>query len=121
MLLAVMEKRCGFKLGAKDVFLNIAGGIKIDDPAIDLAVVAAVLSSNADLPIPKNIAFSAEVGLSGEVRPVNRIDQRISEAEKLGFEKIIISKYNKGIEQKNFKIELVKCGKIDEVVRALFG
>lgn len=121
MLLAVMEKRCGFKLGAKDVFLNIAGGIKIDDPAIDLAVVAAVLSSNADLPIPKNIALSAEVGLSGEVRPVNRIDQRISEAEKLGFEKIIISKYNKGIEQENFKIQLVKCGKIDEVVRALFG
>lgn len=121
MLLAVMEKRCGFKLGAKDVFLNIAGGIKIDDPAIDLAVVAAVLSSNADLPIPKNIALSAEVGLSGEVRPVNRIDQRISEAEKLGFEKIVISKYNKGIEQQNFKIELVKCGKIDEVVRALFG
>ena len=121
MLLAVMEKRCGFKLGAKDVFLNIAGGIKIDDPAIDLAVVAAVLSSNTDLPIPKNIALSAEVGLSGEVRPVNRIDQRISEAEKLGFEKIVISKYNKGIEQQNFKIELVKCGKIDEVVRALFG
>ena len=121
MLLAVMEKRCGFKLGAKDVFLNIAGGIKIDDPAIDLAVVAAVLSSNSDLPIPKNIALSAEVGLSGEVRPVNRIDQRISEAEKLGFEKIIISKYNKGIEQQNFKIQLVKCGKIDEVVRALFG
>lgn len=121
MLLAVMEKRCGFKLGAKDVFLNIAGGIKIDDPAIDLTVVAAVLSSNADLPIPKNIALSAEVGLSGEVRPVNRIDQRISEAEKLGFEKIIISKYNKGIEQQNFKIQLVKCGKIDEVVRALFG
>jgi DNA repair protein RadA/Sms len=121
MLLAVMEKRCGFKLGAKDVFLNIAGGIKVDDPAIDLAVVAAVLSSNADLPIEKNIALSAEVGLSGEVRPVNRIDQRISEAEKLGFEKIIISKYNKGIDQKNFKIELVKCGKIDEVVRALFA
>lgn len=121
MLLAVMEKRCGFKLGAKDVFLNIAGGIKVDDPAIDLAVVAAVLSSNADLPIEKTIALSAEVGLSGEVRPVNRIDQRISEAEKLGFEKIIISKYNKGIEQKNFKIELVKCGKIDEVVRALFA
>lgn len=121
MLLAVMEKRCGFKLGAKDVFLNIAGGIKIDDPAIDLAVVAAVLSSNADLPIAKNIALSAEVGLSGEVRPVNRIDQRISEAEKLGFEKIIISKYNKGIDQKSFKIELVKCGKIEEVIRALFS
>lgn len=121
MLLAVMEKRCGFKLGAKDVFLNIAGGIKVDDPAIDLAVVVAVLSSNADLPIPKNIALSAEVGLSGEVRPVNRVDQRIYEAEKLGFDKIIISKYNKGIAQKNFKIELVQCGKITEVVQALFA
>lgn len=121
MLLAVMEKRCGFKLGAKDVFLNIAGGIKVDDPAIDLAVVAAVLSSNADLAIGRSIALSAEVGLSGEVRPVNRIEQRIYEAEKLGFEKIVLSKYNKGIEQKNFKIELVKCGKIDEVVRALFA
>lgn len=120
MLLAVMEKRCGFKLGAKDVFLNIAGGIKVDDPAIDLAVVAAVLSSNADIAIEKNIALSAEVGLSGEVRPVNRVDQRISEAEKLGFEKIIISKYNKGIEQKNYSIELIQCGKITEVVRALF-
>jgi DNA repair protein RadA/Sms len=121
MLLAVMEKRCGFKLGAKDVFLNIAGGIKVDDPAIDLAVVAAVLSSNADLPVDNRIALSAEVGLSGEVRPVNRIDQRIAEAEKLGFEKIIISKYNKGIDQRNFKIELIKCGKIDEVLRALFA
>lgn len=121
MLLAVMEKRCGFKLGAKDVFLNIAGGIKVDDPAIDLAVVAAVLSSNADIAIAKNIALSAEVGLSGEVRPVNRIDQRIYEAEKLGFDKIIISKYNKGIDQKNFNIELVQCGKITEVVRALFA
>ena len=121
MLLAVMEKRCGFKLGAKDVFLNIAGGIKVDDPAIDLAVVAAVLSSNADIAINTNIALSAEVGLSGEVRPVNRIDQRIYEAEKLGFEKIIISKYNKGVEQKNFKIELVQCGKITEVVKALFA
>ena len=120
MLLAVMEKRCGFKLGAKDVFLNIAGGIKVDDPAIDLAVVAAVLSSNADIAIAKNIALSAEVGLSGEVRPVNRIDQRIHEAEKLGFDKIIISKYNKGIDQKDFKIELVQCSKITEVVRALF-
>lgn len=121
MLLAVMEKRCGFKLGAKDVFLNIAGGIKVDDPAIDLAVVAAVLSSNADISISKNIALSAEVGLSGEVRPVNRADQRIYEAEKLGFDKIIISKYNKGIEQKDFKIELVQCGTITEVVKALFA
>lgn len=121
MLLAVMEKRCGFKLGAKDVFLNIAGGIKVDDPAIDLAVVASVLSSNADIPVSKNICLSAEVGLSGEIRPVNRIDQRISEAEKLGFEKIILSKYNKGIQQKDYKIELVFCAKMDEVVRALFA
>lgn len=121
MLLAVMEKRCGFKLGVKDVFLNIAGGIKVDDPALDLAVVASVLSSNADIAVNKNICLSAEVGLSGEVRPVNRIDQRIYEAEKLGFEKIIISRYNKGISQKDFKIELVQCGKLDEVVRALFS
>ncbi len=121
MLLAVMEKRCGFKLGAKDVFLNIAGGIKVDDPAIDLAVVAAVLSSNADIPIEKTIALSAEVGLSGEVRPVNRIDQRVQEAQKLGFEKIIVSKYNKGLDQKDYSIELVKCGKITEVVKALFA
>lgn len=121
MLLAVMEKRCGFRLGSKDVFLNIAGGIKVDDPGIDLAVVAAVLSSNADIAIGRNIAMSAEVGLSGEVRPVNRIDQRITEAEKLGYEKIIISKYSKGIDQKNFKIELIKCGRIDEVVKALFA
>jgi DNA repair protein RadA/Sms len=121
MLLAVMEKRCGFKLGAKDVFLNIAGGIKVDDPAIDLAVVAAVLSSNADIAIEKNIALSAEVGLSGEVRPVNRIDQRIYEAEKLGFQKIIISKYNKGIEQKAFNIELIQCSTLAEVVKALFA
>ncbi len=121
MLLAVMEKRCGFKLGAKDVFLNIAGGIKVDDPAIDLAVVAAVLSSNADIPISNNIALSAEVGLSGEIRPVNRLDQRIHEAEKLGFEKIILSKHAKGIEQENYKIEIVKCAKMDEVVKALFA
>jgi DNA repair protein RadA/Sms len=121
MLLAVMEKRCGFKLGAKDVFLNIAGGIRVDDPAIDLAVVASVLSSNADLPVPKNICLSAEVGLSGEIRPVNRIEQRISEAEKLGFEKIIISSFNKGISQKNHAIQLIMCARIDEVLKALFG
>jgi DNA repair protein RadA/Sms len=121
MLLAVMEKRCGFKLGAKDVFLNIAGGIKVDDPAIDLAVVAAVLSSNADLAIAEKIALSAEIGLSGEVRPVNRIDQRIAEAEKLGFEQIVISAYSKGIDQKNFKIQLVKCGTIQEVLKVLFA
>lgn len=121
MLLAVMEKRCGFKLGAKDVFLNIAGGIKVNDPAIDLAVVASILSSNADLAIEKNICLSAEVGLSGEIRPVNRVDQRISEAEKLGFDKIIISKDNKGIKQSDFKIEIVGCTRIEEVLRELFG
>ena len=121
MLLAVLEKRCGFKLGAKDVFLNIAGGIKVDDPAIDLAVVAAIMSSNADLPIQSKIAFSAEVGLSGEIRPVNRIELRISEAEKLGFESIVISKYNKGISQNNHQIKIVPCGTIMEVIKYLFA
>ncbi|MFN5982640.1 MAG: DNA repair protein RadA [Fluviicola sp.] len=121
MLLAVMEKRCGFKLGVKDVFLNIAGGIRVDDPAIDLAVVSAVLSSNADISIDRSICCSAEVGLSGEIRPVNRIDQRIREAEKLGFEKIIVSKYNKGLDQDNYSIELILCQRIDEVVKALFA
>lgn len=121
MLLAVMEKRCGFKLGAKDVFLNIAGGIRVDDPAIDLAVVAAVLSSNADISVSRTICCSAEIGLSGEIRPVNRIDQRIREAEKLGFEKMVISSQNKGIDPKNYGIELVICSRIDEVLRALFA
>ncbi len=122
MLLAVLEKRCGFKLGAKDVFLNITGGIKVEDPAIDLAVVCAVLSSNADIPIPQKVAFSAEVGLSGEIRPVNRIDQRISEAEKLGYEQIFISKYNqKGLDPKLFGIKIVMVGKIEEVFSLLFG
>jgi DNA repair protein RadA/Sms len=121
MLLAVLEKRCGFKLGAKDVFLNITGGIKISDPAVDLAVVCAVLSSNVDMPIKKNVAFSAEVGLSGEIRPVSQTDQRIYEAQKLGFERIIISKYNKGINQKDFDIELIQVGKIEEVFSVLFS
>jgi DNA repair protein RadA/Sms len=121
MLLAVLEKRCGFKLGAKDVFLNIAGGLRVDDPAIDLAVVCAVLSSNVDMPVNPKICLSAEVGLSGEIRPVNRAEQRISEAEKLGYEKIIISKYNKGIEQKNYNIEVLQVSKIEEVFKALFA
>ncbi len=121
MLLAVLEKRCGFKLGAKDVFLNIAGGIKVDDPAIDLAVVCAVMSSNADIPIDPKISLAAEVGLSGEIRPVNRIDQRINETQKLGFEKIIISKSNTGIKPEQYDIEVIKCGKIEEVVRTVFG
>lgn len=121
MLLAVMEKRCGFKLGMKDVFLNIAGGIRVDDPAIDLAVVAAVLSSNADISIDRSICCSAEVGLSGEIRPVNRIEQRIREAEKLGFQKIVISSYNKGISQQDYQIELIQCQRIDQVLKALFA
>jgi DNA repair protein RadA/Sms len=119
MLLAVLEKRCGFRLGAKDVFLNITGGIKIDDTAIDLAVVCSILSSDQDIPLDNQICFAGEIGLSGEIRAVNRIDQRISEAEKLGYKKIIISKYNK-FNSKDFNIEIVKSGKIEEVFRLLF-
>ncbi len=121
MLLAVMEKRCGFRLGTKDVFLNIAGGIRVDDPAIDMAVVAAVLSSNTDIAISRTVCCSAEIGLSGEIRPVNRIEQRIREAEKLGFEKIVISQHNKGINQKDFKIQLVQISRIDQLVKELFA
>lgn len=122
MLLAVLEKRCGFKLGIKDVFLNIAGGIRVDDPAIDLAVISAILSSSEDIPIHAKYAFAAEVGLSGEIRPVSKIEQRILEAQKLGFEKIVISKYNrKGLDQKNYSIELVFVAKIDAVFEILFG
>lgn len=122
MLLAVLEKRCGFKLGLKDVFLNVAGGIKVEDPAIDLAVICAVLSSSEDIPIPQKFCFAAEVGLSGEIRPVNRIESRISEAEKLGFEQIFISKYNlKGLNQKNFNIKITPVVKVEDVFRLLFG
>ncbi|MBT4775821.1 MAG: DNA repair protein RadA [Crocinitomicaceae bacterium] len=121
MLLAVLEKRCGFKLGAKDVFLNIAGGIKVDDPAIDLAVVCAVLSSNVDLPIAKNTCLAAEVGLSGEIRPVSRLDQRIFEAQKLGYQQIIVSANNKGLNEKEYGIEVVQVRKIEEVFKKLFA
>lgn len=121
MLLAVLEKRCGFRLGAKDVFLNIAGGLKVEDPGIDLAVVCAVLSSNADIPVPAGICFAAEVGLSGEIRPVNRVEQRIAEAEKLGFKEIYISKYHKGLKADNYSIRLQKVGKMEEVFAGLFG
>ena len=121
MLLAVLEKRCGFRLGAKDVFLNIAGGIKVEDPGIDLAVVCAVLSSNADIPVTSRIAFAAEVGLSGEIRPVSRIEQRISEAEKLGFEEIYLSKYYKGLKPGDYGIKINMVGKIEEVFGGLFG
>lgn len=121
MLLAVLEKRCGFKLGAKDVFLNIAGGIKVNDPAIDLAVVCAIMSSNANIPIDAGTCLAAEVSLSGEIRPVNRTDQRIAEAQKMGFDQIIISKYNKGIDQKNYTIKIIKVHKIEDAIRAIFG
>ena len=121
MLLAVLEKRCGFNLAAKDVFINIAGGIKVEDPGIDLALVCAILSSNEDLPILQNTCFAAEVGLTGEIRPVNRIEQRISEAEKLGFEKIFISTHNlKGLQLKNFKIKIIAVSKIEAVFANLF-
>jgi DNA repair protein RadA/Sms len=119
MLLAVLEKRAGFKLGAKDVFLNIAGGIRVEDPAIDLAVVCAVLSSNNEISIPQNICFAAEVGLSGEIRAISRVEQRILEAEKLGFKRIVLSNFNK-IAKKNFDIEIIKVTKIEEVIGVLF-
>lgn len=115
MLLAVLEKRAGFRLGAKDVFLNITGGITVDDPAIDLAVVAAILSSNEDEALPKDYCFAAEVGLSGEIRPVQRVEQRILEAEKLGFSTIFVSKFNK-ISLKNTTIKIQLISKIEDLV-----
>ncbi|NBL64697.1 DNA repair protein RadA [Flavobacterium sp. NST-5] len=120
MILAVLEKRAGFRLGAKDVFLNITGGISVDDPAIDLAVVASILSSNEDIPVGKDFCFAGEVGLSGEIRPVNRVDQRILEAEKLGFSTIFVSKYNK-ITVKNAGIKVRLVSKIEDVAAELFG
>lgn len=121
MLLAVLEKRSGFRLSIKDVFLNIAGGIKVVDPGIDLAVVCAILSSSEDVAINQKIAFAAEVGLSGEIRSVNHIEQRISEAEKLGFESIVVSKYNGKNIQNNKAIRVVAVSKIEEVFRFVFG
>lgn len=122
MLLAVLEKRCGFRLGVQDVFINIAGGLKIEDPGTDLAIVAAILSSYEDIPISSKTAFAAEVGLSGEIRAVSRIDQRISEAEKLGFDRIFISKFNqKGLELLKPKIKIEAVGKIEEAFELLFG
>ena len=120
MLLAVLEKRCGFRLGSKDVFLNITGGIKVDDPSIDLCVVAAILSSNEDEPISDKICFAGEVGLSGEIRPANRIEQRIIEAEKLGFDQIFISRYNK-VEKGKFAIKVMEFGTVEEVYQTLFN
>lgn len=120
MLLAVLEKRAGFRLGTKDVFLNVTGGISVDDPAIDLAVVASILSSNEDIAVGKDVCFAGEVGLSGEIRPVNRVEQRIQEAEKLGFATIFVSKYNK-LSTKYSGIKVVLVSKIEEVVEHLFG
>jgi DNA repair protein RadA/Sms len=119
MLLAVLEKRCGFRLGMKDVFLNIAGGIKIEDPALDLAVISAILSSNEDIAITRKACFCGEVGLSGEIRPVSRLDQRIQEAAKLGFEKIYVSSFNKI--QASAAIQVIKVGKVEELFSEIFA
>jgi DNA repair protein RadA/Sms len=121
MLLAVLEKRAGFKLMAKDVFLNIAGGLRVDDPAMDLSVIAAILSSNVDIAIDKQIVFAGEVGLTGEIRPVNRIEQRISEAQKLGFKEIYLSRYNKGIDFSRFDIKINQVERVEKMIRSLFG
>ena len=119
MLLAVLEKRAGFQLGQKDVFLNITGGIRVDDPAIDLAVICAILSSYENQPLPDNCCFSAEVGLSGEIRPVSRIEQRILEAEKLGYDVIFVSKYNK-LNTGNYDIRVETLGTVGDLYRILF-
>lgn len=122
MLLAVIEKRCGFRLGQKDVFLNITGGIRIDDPAADLGVICAILSSNDDIAIPEKTCFAAEVGLSGEIRPVNRIVQRISEADRMGFSQIMVSEYSmKGLDKEKFGIRVLPVRKIEEAFSMLFG
>src|ERR1043165_1617304 len=121
LLLAVLEKRGGFHFGVKDVFLNLAGGLKVEDPSIDLAVLLALLSSYEDVPVPHDVCFAGEVGLSGEIRAVNRIEQRIAEAEKLGFQKIIVSKYNqKAVGKRQFNIEVVTMSRVDEVYQYLF-
>lgn len=122
MLLAVLEKRAGFRLGSKDVFLNIAGGLKVEDPAIDLSVVAAVLSSSLDIAVPRGCCFAAEVGLSGEIRPVSRIEQRIQEAKKLGLNKLFVAKMNHSkLEREHPDITLIPLGKIEHLVKALFA
>lgn len=121
MLLAVLEKRCRFKLGAKDVFLNIAGGIRVEDPAINLAIVAAILSSATDIAIDAKTCFAGEMGLSGEVRPVTRIAQRIAEADKLGFTRMFVSKYNlKGIKSSDYNLKIIPISKVEEMFKSLF-
>ena len=119
MLLAVLEKRAGFQLGAKDVFLNITGGIKTDDPALDLAVIASILSSNMDVAISERFCFAGEVGLSGEIRPVSQIEKRISEAEKLGYDKIFVSNLNK-IPKRAYGIKIEEVSKIEDFADRLF-
>lgn len=122
MLLAVLEKRFGFRLSTQDVFLNIAGGLRVEDPAIDLAVIIAIISSQQDIAVPATVAFAGEVGLSGEIRAVNRIEQRIAEAEKLGFETIFLSKYNtKGLDGSDYQIEIKPVARVEEVFQAVFG
>lgn len=121
MLLAVLEKRAGFKLIQKDVFLNIAGGLRISDPATDLAVICSILSSNLDVAINHKYCFAGEVGLTGEIRAVNRVEQRIAEAEKLGFKRIYIPAHNKSFDNSKFKIEIVKASRVEEVFRNIFG
>jgi DNA repair protein RadA/Sms len=121
MLLAVLEKRAGFKLIQKDVFLNIAGGLKISDPATDLSVICSILSSNIDVAINHKFCFAGEVGLTGEIRAVNRVEQRIAEAEKLGFKRIYIPAHNKSFDNLKFKIEIVKASRVEEVFRNIFG
>lgn len=121
MLLAVLEKRGGFRLGQQDVFLNIAGGIKVEDPAIDLAVCCSIISSFEDIPIPDKICFAGEIGLGGEIRAVNKVENRVSEAEKLGFKEIYISKYNKGVEIKSSKIKVNLVANLREVFEGIFG
>ncbi len=121
MLLAVLEKRAGLPFGQNDVFLNIAGGIRVDDPGIDLAIISALISSLEDVSVPKDVCFAGEIGLSGEIRAVNRIDQRIQEADRLGFKRIFISKYNtKGLDTKRYNIDIVMVGKLEELYKRLF-
>ncbi|HVK97854.1 MAG TPA: DNA repair protein RadA [Flavisolibacter sp.] len=129
LLLAVLEKRGGFHFGVKDVFLNIAGGLKVEDPSTDLAVLTSLLSSYEDIPVPHDVCFAGEVGLSGEIRPVNRIEQRIAEADKLGFRKIVVSKYNlpdakkegRSVVKEKTKIEVITMGRVDELYRYFFS
>lgn len=122
MLLAVLEKRANFKLIAKDVFLNIAGGIRVDDPATDLGVISAILSSTVDIPVDNQYCFAGEISLSGEIRPVSHLEQRISEAEKLGFSKMLISQYSKkGLDFKRFRMEIIFISKVQQIPKILFG